>query len=135
MSVNDAAGLSLTISPSVHAQHAARCCRGEGCEDARDERKKIFERVAWRNHDDDTEGCAREILLELDILISREQDLETLRSRTTEKFTVRNARPALLLHGNDVMPSQLACELTRKLLIEQDAHRRSEPRAQLREQR
>jgi hypothetical protein len=103
-----------------------------GCSD---ERKKILERVAWRNHDDDAEAGAAEILLKLDILIGREQDLEALRSRTTEKFAVRNARPTLLLHSNDVMPGQLACELTRKLLIEKDAHRRSEPRAQPREQR
>jgi hypothetical protein len=128
-------GPRYDCSQNPKSSSVARAAVPGGVQDAWDERKEIFECVARRHDDEDTESCAAEILLELEILISREQDLETLCGCTTQEFAVRDASPTLLLHGSDVMTGQLACELTRELLIEQDAHRRLEPRAQLREQR
>lgn len=71
---------------------------------SRNERKQIFKRVAWGNQNDNAKSCPREILLELKILVGGEKDLEAFVCRASEKFSVLEAGPALLMDRADVVP-------------------------------
>jgi hypothetical protein len=63
-----------------------------------------------------------EILLELQASVGCEEDFETRRHSSLEKFPVLRTRPALLPDSADIMPSQFVSKRARQLFIEQHAH-------------
>jgi hypothetical protein len=60
--------------------------------------------------------------LELKAPVGGEEDVETRRQSSSEKFPVLCARPALLPDSADIMPGQFASERAWQLFIEQHAH-------------
>lgn len=100
-------------------------------ERSRNKRQQILKRVARSNQNYDSKPRLRKILLELKILIGGEKDLETRIGCSAQEFSVLEARPTLLLDRTYVVPGKLSRQLTRKLLIEQHAHRHSRPHVRL----
>lgn len=81
-------------------------------EDPRNEGKEIFKCVARRHQDEDEETRAGQILLELKVLIGRDENLITCFVRSPEEFPIFQAGPALLLHGSHVKSRQLPRQLS-----------------------
>jgi hypothetical protein len=90
----------------------------------RDERQEILEGVACTTEHDDSKLALGEVLLELKISISGDEDGKARRFGRVEQRPVLEARPGLLLDGSNLVPCQNGRELSRELLIEQDAHAR-----------
>jgi hypothetical protein len=56
--------------------------------------------------------------LKLEIPVRRDEDLESALFGTLEQQAVLETRPALLLHGTNLMSGQVASEVTGQLFIE-----------------
>jgi hypothetical protein len=54
------------------------------CEDVRDQWEQVFQGITRRNQDDDTERRSRQILLELEVLISRDERFKPVRGGLTQ---------------------------------------------------
>jgi len=65
--------------------------------------KQIFKGIADGDDDDNKEARTCKILLELQILICREQCFEAGRLRSFEEFAVLQTCPTFLLNGSDVV--------------------------------
>lgn len=66
------------------AQYLARLALGDCIEKPRNKGKEILERVTHRHEYDDTQLRTSKVLLKLKTLISRDEKLEALPSRTTQ---------------------------------------------------
>jgi hypothetical protein len=64
--------------------------------------------------------------------IGRQEDLEARFRGASQQLPVSEPSPALLLNRADFMAKEFLCQLSRQLLIEQDAHASSVPRGLLR---
>ena len=71
----------------------------------RDERYEIFKGVACAAEDNYSKLPFGEILLELKISISSDEDGEAGRFGSIEQLPVREPRPGLLLDGSNFVPS------------------------------
>jgi hypothetical protein len=69
--------------------------------------------VATRSNYHHADGKAAEVLLELDALIRREKNRESIRCGTPQEHTVLETAPALLLNGAALVGRQMANELPR----------------------
>ncbi len=111
-----------------NADHLTRSHPSDSAQGSGHQRTNIFESGTPRNEDNYTEASPSKVLLKLEILIGRDEGVEPALRRALKQLTVRETRPALLLHGTDLMRRQVAGQVTRQLLIEQDAPRGSPPR-------
>ena len=75
--------------------------------------------------DDDAERERRDLLLELDSTVHRDQNI-IVAPHAAQEFTILNAGPTAPGHGLDRMAAELRSEIYRQLLVKKDAHR---PRA------
>lgn len=69
-------------------------------------------------------GDPRGFLLELQIPVGGDEDFEPVRCGPAQQLAIGQPGPALLLNRANVMTPQLASQLARQLLIEQNAHAR-----------
>src|ERR1700730_11605104 len=97
--------------------------------------QQVFQRVARRHEHHNKEARHLQVLLELQILVARNEDFKARGESLLEKGAVLQPRPALLLGRSNVVADEVRGELTRQLLIEEDAHFRSQRRVPLRGQR
>jgi len=73
------------------------------CQYRRNGWKQIFKGVADSDNHDDKEAGMCQILLELYVLIRREQRFEAGGLRSLEEFAVLQASPMFLLSGSDIV--------------------------------
>ena len=63
-----------------------------------------------------------QILLKLQALIGRDERIKARGGCSRQQLAIREARPALLLDGRDIVTDYVRCELARELFIEQNVH-------------
>lgn len=78
---------------------------------------KRVERIAFGDENDDTNGSARQVLLELDALINSDEGVE-LPCSGTEQRAVRQPSPARLYYGDGLVTAELRAESLRDAFIE-----------------
>ena len=88
----------------------------------RHKRQQILKGVAGRDEHHDSKNYRAEILLVFEIAIDRSKGVEAGLDCSTQQFPVPCPGPPLLLNGEDLVPHKVRRELTRQLLIEQNAH-------------
>jgi len=86
------------------------------------ERHEIFKGIANGAEYDNSEFSLAEILLKLEVAVSRQQHGEAGRFGGVEQLPVLEPSPGLLLDGPNVVPEQEWSELPGELLVKQDAH-------------
>jgi hypothetical protein len=100
-----------------------------------DDGQQILQCIARGGDDNDEQRCAGKVLLVLEILIGGNEDLELRGRGPAQQLAILHTRPAFLLDRSDLMAGDVPRDPARQLLIEQNAHGPSAPRAQLRERR
>ena len=103
----------------------SRSKRREKAQQFGDQRLEGLKPVCVRHQHDDRHGQLREVLLELDVLVSSEDDVEGVRSLRQER-AVLQSRPSQFGDGADLVASQQLGEGAWERLIEEDAHSWSE---------
>jgi hypothetical protein len=88
------------------------------------EREQVFERIARGHQDDDAERWSTEVLLELQVRFGGDENLKSVRSGAAQQLAVGQPGPASLLNRAGLVAQELASQLARQLLIEQNAHAR-----------
>lgn len=83
----------------------------------RNKRPKRVERIAFGDENDDTDRCARQVLLKRHTLINGDEGVELL-CRGMEQRAVRQPSPSRFYYGDDLVASELAAESPRDALIE-----------------
>ena len=81
-----------------------------------------FNSIVSRRDDDDAQTHTAEILLKLEALIARDENLELLRG-SPQQLSVARSRPPLALDRGDLVPAKKRRELARYRLIQEYAHR------------
>ena len=76
---------------------------------SRNKRSQILESDARRNENNDTEPRPSQVLLELEVPVSRDEDFEPGVRGSLKQLAVFQTRPTLLLHRANLMPCELAC--------------------------
>lgn len=90
---------------------------GKRIEQNWDQGLERFEPIGRSSKDDNGHGKRRQVLLELDVLIGREDDIE-FRGRFHKKSSVCKAGPAHLSNSSDLMTDQEMGESPRKGFIQ-----------------
>ena len=75
----------------------------------RNKGSEILESDARRNENNDTEPRPSQVLLELEVPVSRDEDFEPGVRGSLKQLAVLQTRPTLLLHRANLMPCELAC--------------------------
>ena len=109
---------------SLNSKHLARLNNFDRVDRSRDEGHEVLDGVAEGAEHDDSELSCGEILLELNVPISRHEDRKTRGFGGIEQLTVLQSSPRLLLYCSNVVPGQERRQLPRELLIEQNVHAR-----------
>jgi len=76
---------------------------------SRNKRSQILESDARRNENNDAEPRPSQVLLELEVPVSRDEDFEPGVRGSLKQLAVLQTRPTLLLHRANLMPCELAC--------------------------
>src|ERR1051326_3356162 len=118
----------------ANAHYLTRTHRVDCSESPRNDRTEMLHSVGACSQDHDTDRVLRDVLLMLEVLISRQKNIE-LRSGKTEEGTVLCATPAHLLDRPYVVVAELSRQMTRKRFVKQYAHSRSTPRGLARARR
>jgi hypothetical protein len=100
-----------------HDEHFTRCYGAQGLRDVRDKRLQVAELGAPGSEDDDAYLETRDVLLEAEISICRQEDIESDLC-TTEQFAVLDPRPACFHDRVDFEPRKISPKGTRNILIE-----------------
>jgi hypothetical protein len=97
--------------PLSTAFSAAAICGPNGC-------RSLRLRTPRRDHDHTHALEIREVLLEREIPISREEGVEEL-IRATKQLSIRDPGPSGLDHGLDLEIGEIASQRARNVLVEQ----------------
>lgn len=73
--------------------------------------------VAGRTNNHHTDSKASKVLLELNTLVRREEDMKPVPGWTAQELTILEAAPALLLNGPTPVAGELVGELSRERLV------------------
>jgi hypothetical protein len=87
-------------------------------EDARHQGQQILQRITGRHKHDHAKRGPGKILLELKVLIGRQEDLEPCFRSAPQQLPVSEPSPALLLNRADFMTKEFLRQLSRQLFIE-----------------
>src|ERR1051326_4712485 len=79
-------------------------------------------RPARRWQDENSDSPMRQILLILEILIRREEQLESGRFRSREQISLAHLRPSALVRGVDGMTNERVTKRNWRTLVGKDAH-------------
>jgi len=108
----------------------SRLIGGQNIQRVRHQRREILDGIACGNQDDDSEINASKVLLILKIVIGSHERREPRLGGLPKQCAILCARPTLLLNGPDLVTYEIGRQLARQLLIDQNAHGNSAPRAQ-----
>jgi hypothetical protein len=89
--------------------------RGDGGEDRRHERAQVLHAIGSGANDDYTERQRRDLLLELDTAVHRDQNI-IVAPHAAQEFPVLDTGPTAVDHGLDSMEAELRSEVYRQLL-------------------
>jgi hypothetical protein len=95
---------------------------------AGDQRSQVLHAIADRSNDEYCNWQRCHVLLVFNILIHRQEDIESACSQGQQP-AVLDTCPATALHGGGFVPYKQRAEAARKVFIKQDAHLQSTRRA------
>lgn len=102
-------GKSFTVS-RADPSDPARLSHADGIENRRHQRAQVLHAIGLGANDDDTERQIRDLLLELDTAVHRDQNI-IMAAHAVQEFPVLDAGPTAADHSLDDMAVELRSEI------------------------
>src|SRR4051812_26261375 len=124
--------LPAQLGSGSQSQDLSRCDQGKALDDRRDQGPQMLHPVAASAEHDDAQGIPGYVLLELEVLISREENREAEGLCPLEECAVLQSLETNLRDRSEVRQVELVCQLDRQRLVNENAHSLpgAHPRAQ-----